>query len=467
MTNFDDKADPELSAIAEYVLDGQAASAPAYEMAHLAVFDFLGCALKALDEPGCRRAIEPIVPDAIVPGGARVPGTSYEFDPATAAFAIGTMGRWLDFNDSWFGKGGGHPSDMWGAILGVGDYLARRGQTLSMAPLLELGIKAYEIMGLHLSDNEFGPYDYTAPLKAATAAVTCRLLGGGAAEIVNAVSQGWADGQPLRIYRYPYTTPRKNWGSPDAASRGVWHAYRAVAGEAGFPKVLSVPEVGLIDAEQKGVPFSTPAPYGSHVMENILFKVYPAQFRAQTAMEAVITLHGEVRDRLDDIACVDVFTHDRALRTVDKRGPLSSASERDHCMQYIVAVGLIHGDLEYSYYHDEAAADPQVDRLREKIELRERSEYTAGFSDPETRSDASAVQVFFADDSSTEEVEVLYPLGDRRRREAAGPVLADKFRRNIAGQLSARNEELVLALFDDPERFRALGVDEFMAMLAA
>ncbi|MBL24924.1 MAG: 2-methylcitrate dehydratase [Rhodospirillaceae bacterium] len=465
MAISDDRPDPELGAIAEYVTDTQITSDLAFEMAHLALFDFLGCALKALDETGCREAIKPIVPEAVIPNGARVPGTSYEFDPATAAFAIGTMGRWLDFNDSWFGKGGGHPSDMWGAILGVGDYLARRGEKLAMGTLLELGIKAYEIMGLHLSENEFGPYDYTAPLKAATAAVTCRLMGGGKAEIVNALSQGWADGQPLRIYRHPYTTPRKNWGSPDAAARGVWHAFRAVAGEDGFPKVLSVSDVGLIDAEQKGVPFSYSKPYGSHVMENILFKVYPAQFRAQTAMEAVIALHEEVSARLDEVERIDVYTHERALRTVDKRGPLTSASERDHCMQYIVAVGLIHGYLEYSHYHDETAADPRVDALREKIELHERPAYSSGFADPEIRTDASALQVFFVDGTKTEEAEVLYPLGDRRRREVAGPVLAEKFRRNLAGRWTGSNEERILSLFDDPEKFKALDVNEFMGAL--
>jgi 2-methylcitrate dehydratase len=457
--------DQTLSDIAAYVTETKIESSQAYEMAHLALFDFIGCALKALDEPECRRVIKPIVPDAIVPGGARVPGTGYEFDPATAAFAIGTMGRWLDFNDSWFGKGGGHPSDMWGAILATADYLARRGREIKMDEVLTLGIKAYEIMGLHLMENEFGPYDYTAPLKAATAAVICRLAGGGEREIINAVSQGWADGQPLRIYRHPYTTPRKNWGSPDAAARGIWHALKAIDGEDGFPRVLSTADVGVHDAEQRGVPFTYPAPYGTHVMENILFKVYPAQFRAQTAMEAVIGLHPQVQGRLDEIDHVDVYTHERALRTVDKRGPLTSSSERDHCMQYIVTIGLIHGCLEYSHYHDKAAADPRVDLLRGKIQLIERESYTKGFGDPEVRSDATAVQVFFADGSSSEEIEVLFPLGDKRRRDAARPVLAQKFLQNTAGCLDGLNGENLRVLFDDPGRFRDITVDKFMGML--
>ncbi|MDA0654955.1 MAG: 2-methylcitrate dehydratase [Proteobacteria bacterium] len=465
MSVADEKPDTELADIARYVVETPIRSVLAYEMAHLALFDFIGCALVALDEPECRRVIKPIVPDAQVKGGARVPGTSYEFDPATAAFAIGTMGRWLDFNDSWFGKGGGHPSDMWGAILGMGDYRSRHGSALTMETVLELGIKAYEIMGLHLVENEFGPYDYTAPLKAATAAVTCRMAGGEAEHIINAVSQGWADGQPLRIYRHPYTTGRKSWGSPDAAARGVWHALKAIDGEAGFPRVLSTPDVGLIDGEQKGVPFTYPAPYGSHVMENILFKVFPAQFRAQTAMEAVTQLHPLVKDRLGEIERVDVYTHERALRTVDKRGPLGSASERDHCMQYIVAVGLIFGCLEYRHYHDDVAADPRIDELREKIVLLERPSYTAGFEDSDIRSDATAIRVGFSDGSSTDEIEVLYPLGDKRRRDAARTVLEQKFRQNVEGRLAPDSEKLVLELYGDPDRFRRIDVAEFMAAL--
>ncbi len=466
MATVEETPDQALSDIASYVSEMEIESSKAYELAHLALFDFIGCALKALDEAECRRVIKPIVPDAIVPGGSRVPGTGYEFDPVTAAFAIGTMGRWLDFNDSWFGKGGGHPSDMWGAILATADYFARRGRDIRMDEVLTLGIKAYEILGLHLMKNDFGPYDYTAPLKAATAAVICRLAGGEKCEIINAVSQGWADGQPLRIYRHPYTTPRKNWGSPDAAARGIWHALKAVDGEAGFPRVMSTADVGVHDAEQRGVPFIYPSPYGCHVMENILFKVYPAQFRAQTAMEAVIELYPMVQGRLGEIERIDVYTHERAMRTVDKRGPLTSASERDHCMQYIVAIGLIHGFLEYNHYHDEAASDPRVDLLRKKIQLIERESYTKGFADPEVRSDATAVQVIFADGSSSAEVEVLFPLGDARRRDAARDVLAQKFLQNTAGCLISVNEKKFRELYYDQDRLRAMSVDRFMAMLA-
>lgn len=455
-----EQPDPELLDIARYVLDGAPASDAAKEMAPLTLLDFLGCALKALGEEECRRAIRPLVPDLYVPGGARVPGTSYEVDPATAAFAIGTMGRWLDFNDSWFGKGGGHPSDMWGALLAVGDYRSRQGNALSMAELLDFGIKAYEVMGLHLNDNEFGPYDYTGSLKAAVAAVVCRMLGGGEKEIVNAVSQGWADGQPLRIYRHPYTTARKNWASPDAAARGVWHAYRAAEGEEGYPGILSTPAAGLIDAEQQGEPFRYPIPYGSHVMENILFKVYPAQFRGQTATEAVLRLYPDVKDRLDQIARVAVYTTERAMRTVDKQGALRTSADRDHCLQYIVAVAMIHGRLDYEFYHDEAAADPRVDALRAKIDLAERASYTKGFEDPEVRSDATAVQVFFEDGSATEEAEVLYPLGDPSRRAAARPVLEEKFARNIAGY----NEAALRELFAASDRLRGMTVDEFMSL---
>jgi 2-methylcitrate dehydratase len=458
--------DKELADIAEYVAGPDITSDLAFEMAHLALLDFLGCALLALDEESCRRIIKPIVPGAVLPGGARVPGTDYEYDPAQAAFATGTMGRWLDFNDSWFGQGGGHPSDMWGAILGMGDYLSRNGTPVSMAKLLELGIKGYEIMCLHLADNRFGPYDYTSPLKAAVAAVITKLLGGGETEIVNAVSQGWADGQPLRLYRHGHTTARKNWASPDAAARGIWHAMKAVEGEPGFPNVLTTKTLGIYEAEQDGVGFVYPRPYGSFAMENILFKVYPAQFRGQTATEAAFRLYPEYKDRLDDIERVDVFTCDRAMRTVDKRGPLHSAADRDHCLQYIVTVGMIHGRLEYAFYHDETAADPRVEALRGKINLMEREAYTKGFEDPDVRTDATAIQVFFKDGTATEEVEVLYPLGDPSRRAESRPVLAEKFAHNIKGRVPAAGEKTLLDLYGAPERLRAMQADEFMALLA-
>ena len=464
--------DPELAAIADYVLGHEIRSDAAFATAHLALFDFLGCALAGLDEEDCRRIIRPIVPGAETPGGARIPGTRYQFDPTTAAFAMGCMGRWLDFNDSWFGTGGGHPADMLGGLLGTADWLSRRARTegkapVTMAAIATLAIKAYEILGLHLLENEFGRYDFTAPLKAATAATVCSLLGGGRREIVAALSQGWVDGQPLRIFRTPYTGPRKNWGSPDAAARGVWHAFKAVDGEPGYPRVLTTPEWGLYDVEQNGTPFHNPLPYGSHVMERIQFKVYPAQFRAQTAMEAAIRLHPMVAPRLGAVTWVEIHTHARTLKTIDKPGPLALPSERDHSLQYITAIGLIFGDLEYRHYHDAVARDPRIDRLIGTMTVAERPAYTAGYNDRVRRTDANAIRIHFADGGATEEVEILYPMGDAKRRDEAIPVLARKFRRNIAGRLPAAQEAALLRLYDDPAALAAMAVDDFMALTVA
>lgn len=465
----DQSPDPELAAIADYVQGYEIRSDAAFATAHLALFDFLGCALAGLDEEDCRRIIRPIVPQALAPGAARIPGTRYELDPATAAFAMGCMGRWLDFNDSWFGTGGGHPADMLGALLGTADYLSRRARAarsepVPMATVAELAIKAYEILGLHLLENEFGRYDFTAPLKAATAAAVCSLLGGGPTEIVAALSQGWVDGQPLRLFRTPFTGPRKNWASPDAAARGVWHAFKAMDGEPGYPRALSAPEWGVTDVEQGGKPFRSPLPYGSHVMERIQFKVYPAQFRAQTAMEAAIRLYPTVAPRLDEVARVEIHTHQRTLRTIDKPGPLSLPSERDHSLQYIAAIGLIFGDLEYRHYHDDVASDPRIDALIAKMTVVERPAYTAGYDDRAKGMDANAIAVRFADGSATKEVEILYPMGDARRRAEAIPVLAKKFRRNIKGRLPKAQEDMLLRLYDDPPALSAMPVDDFMAL---
>jgi len=459
--------DAALADVADYVLGAPITSEAALATAHTALFDFLGCAMAGLDESDCRRVIRPIVPGTVVPDGARVPGTNYAFDPVTAAFAIGCAGRWLDFNDSWFGVGGGHPSDMFGVLLATGDHLSRRGRKVRMATILDLAIKAYEILGLHLMENAFHQYDYSGPLKAATSAVTCRLLGGGRTQIIDALSQGWIDGQPLRIFRAPFTGPRKNWASPDAAARGLWHAWMAVAGEPGYPAALGTPDAGFYDAVMDGVPFRYPRAYGSHVMERIQFKVYPAQFRAQTAMEAAIRLHPEVAGRLDAVERIDIHTHAHTIRTVDKPGPLAGPAERDHCLQYIVAIGLIFGELEYRYYHDETAADPRVDALRSRMKVIERPRYTEGYAKGDPRMDANALQVHFADGGSTAEAEALYPMGDFCRRAEAGPVLADKFRRNLAGRVPLAQEAKLLDLHGNPAALAAMSVDDFMALTVA
>ncbi|MDH3702883.1 MAG: 2-methylcitrate dehydratase [Alphaproteobacteria bacterium] len=461
-----DKPDKILAEIADYVLQDDIIGDQTVRVAHLAFMDFLGCAFAALDERDCQRLIRPLVPGLTVPGGARVPGTRYELDPASAAFGFSALGRWLDYNDSWFGKGGGgHPSDMFGALLAMGDYLSRNSggaRALTMNDVLVAGVKAYEIMGLHLQMNEFGGFDFTGPLKAACAAVLTRMLGGGFDDIIAAVSQGWVDGQPLRIVRSPRTGPRKNWASADAASRAVWLAMKTMEGESGYPEVLTTPGTGLYDAERNGEAFEFSNRFGSFVMDTIQFKVYPAQFRTQTALEAAIALYPLIRDRLEDIERVEIETHERTIHTVDKTGELDGPADRDHCLQYIVAIGLIFGALRYVHYSDAIAADPRVDALRDRMLVRENPDYTRGYQDKTIKTDANALQVFFTDGTSTERVEVLYPMGDPVRRQEVLPVLARKFRENLAGRLSDAKTAALVSLYDDFETFSAMPVDRFV-----
>ncbi len=462
------KVEPDkiLAGIADYVLQDDVIDDKTVCIAHLAFMDFLGCAFAALDEPDCQRLIRPLVPGMSVAGGARIPGTGYELDPAAAAFGFSALGRWLDYNDSWFGKGGGgHPSDMFGALLAMGDHLSRKGRGArapTMNEVLVAGAKAYEIMGLHLQMNEFGGFDFTGPLKAACAAVLTRMLGGGFDDIVAAVSQGWVDGQPLRIVRSPRTGPRKNWASADAASRAVWLAMKTMDGESGYPEVLTTPVTGLYDSERNGEPFVFNRSFGSFVMDTIQFKVYPAQFRTQTALEAAITLHPHIGDRLAEIERVEIETHERTIHTVDKTGELGGPADRDHCLQYIVAIGLIFGELRYSHYGDAVAADPRVDALRDRMLVRENPEFTRGYQDQSIKTDANAVQIFFTDGTSTKRVEVLYPMGDPVRRQEVLPVLARKFRENLSGRLPDAKAKALVSLYDNFDRFSKLPVDRFV-----
>lgn len=458
--------DEVLAEIANYTLREDAVGAETRRVAHIAFMDFLGCAFAALDEQDCLRLIRPLAPQMKVPGGARVPGTAYELDPASAAFGFSALGRWLDYNDSWFGKGGGgHPSDMFGAILAMGDYLSRNSdgrRGVTMGDLLDAGTKAYEILGLHLHVNDFGGFDFTGPLKAACAAVTTRMLGGGFDEIVAAVSQGWVDGQPLRVVRSPRTGPRKNWASADAASRAVWLAIKTMEGETGYPDVLTTPVTGLYDAERNGASFEFERGFDTFVMDTIQFKVYPAQFRTQTALEAAIALHPSIADRIADIDRIEIETHARTIHTVDKTGELHGPADRDHCLQYIVAIGLIFGELQYRHYGDDIAADPRVDALRDRMLVRESLDYTRGYEDKSIKTDANAVQVFFNDGTSTDRVEVLYPMGDPVRRQEVLPVLARKFRENVTGRLPDAKADALIGLYDDHEGFCRMPVGRFV-----
>ncbi|HTP65506.1 MAG TPA: bifunctional 2-methylcitrate dehydratase/aconitate hydratase [Geobacteraceae bacterium] len=466
--------DREMREIADYVVDYGIESDEARDTAALVLLDSLGCALLALDFPECRRLLGPIVPGTVVPLGARVPGTRFELDPVKCAFDIGAMIRWLDYNDTWLAAEWGHPSDNLGGILAVADFVSRRRSAAGEAPLvmrelLDAMIKAHEIQGIMALENSLNRVglDHVALVKLATAAVVTRLLGGGIEEIVDAVSQVWADGQSLRLYRHaPNTGSRKSWAAGDAASRGVRLALMTMAGEKGYPGALSAANWGFYDVSFRGKRFRLPQPYGTYVMENILFKVaFPAEFHAQTAVECAFALHGEVRDRLDEIARIVITTQEPALRIIAKSGPLYNPADRDHCLQYTVAAGLVFGELTASHYSDEAAVDPRIDRLRGLMEVVEEPRYTRDYLDPAKRSIANAVQVFFRDGSATARIEVEYPLGHRRRRREGVPLLLAKCRRNLAGRLSPDQVEWLMAVCLDRERLERLPVHEFVGII--
>ncbi|HEX9023447.1 MAG TPA: bifunctional 2-methylcitrate dehydratase/aconitate hydratase [Geobacteraceae bacterium] len=467
--------DREMLDIADYVVDYAIESSEAWETAALVLLDSLGCAMLALGFPECRRLLGPIVPGTMVPLGARVPGTDFELDPVKCAFDTGTLIRWLDFNDTWLAAEWGHPSDNLGGILAVADFQGRRKAAAGEAPLLMAEvlaamIKAHEIQGVMALENSLNRVglDHVALVKLATAAVTTRLLGGGRDEIASALSQVWVDGQPLRAYRHaPNTGSRKSWAAGDAASRGVSLALLTMAGERGYPSALSAPTWGFYDASFRKGHFRFPRPYASYVMENVLFKVaFPAEFHAQTAVECAVALHGEVRDRLDDVARVVVTTQESAMRIIAKSGPLHNPADRDHCLQYMVAVGLIFGELTARHYGDEVAADPRIDRLRALMEVAEEARYSRDYLDPERRSIANAVQVFFRDGSGTARIEVEYPLGHRRRRAEGVPLLLRKCRENLATSLPVAMVEELMELCLERERLERTPVHEFMEKMA-
>jgi 2-methylcitrate dehydratase len=466
--------DHEMVEIADYVADYVIESDQAYETARYVLMDAIGCAFLALAFPDCRRLLGPVVPGTIVPGGARVPGTGFVLDPVKGAFDIGILVRWLDYNDTWLAAEWGHPSDNLGGILAAADFVSRHRESLGNPPLfmgdvLTAMIKAHEIQGVMALENSFNRVglDHVALVKLATAAVTARLLGGGREEIANAVSQVWVDGQSLRVYRQaPNTGPRKSWAAGDATSRGVWLALISVAGEMGYPSALTADNWGFYGVSFRGGRFILPRPYGSYVMENILFKVsFPAEFHAQTAVECAIILHPLVRERFGSISRIVICTQEPAIRIISKRGPLYNAADRDHCLQYITAIGLIYGELNSGHYREDIASDPRIDSLREKMEVVEEPCYTRDYHDPAKLSIANAVQVFFADGSHTEKVAVEYPIGHPRRRDEALPLLVEKCRKNLGAGLSATRAATFIELCLDRERLETMAVNEFMDML--
>jgi 2-methylcitrate dehydratase len=474
-SNVRSAPDRILSEIADYVSDYDVESEEAYKTASYCLMDSIGCGLLALRYPECAKLIGPVVPGATLPGGARVPGTQLELDPVRAAFCTGAALRWLDYNDTWLAAEWGHPSDNLGGILAVADYLSRRrvfegGEPLFVRDVFTAMIKAHEIQGVLALQNSFNRVglDHVLLVRVSTAAVTAGMLGGGKEEIMNAVSNAWLDGGALRTYRHaPNTGSRKSWAAGDATSRGVSLALMALAGEMGYPSALSAQRWGFYDVLFGGKSFSLPRPFGSYVMENILFKIsFPAEFHAQTAVEAAFELHPEVRDRLHEVERVEISTQESAVRIIDKTGPLHNPADRDHCLQYMTAVGLIFGELTADHYEDETARDPRVDSLREKIEVVEDERYSRDYLDPQKRSIANAVRVFFGDGTATEKVEVEYPIGHRRRRKEGIPLLERKFGSNLRTRLPEWRARKVEELLLDRERLQSAPVHRFMGMLS-
>jgi len=434
--------------------------------------DTLACGFQALSFPACTRMLGPVVPGATMAGGARVPGTSYELDPVQAAFNIGAMIRWLDFNDAWLAAEWGHPSDNVGGILALADYLTRAGRkSFAVDDVLQAMIKAHEIQGVLALDNSYNRVglDHVLLVRVATTAVATAMLGGDKDKIIAALSNAWTDGGALRLYRHaPNTGPRKSWAAGDATSRGVRLALMAMQGEMGYPSVLTAKEWGYYDVLFGGKPFSLGRSFGSYVMENVLFKIsFPAEFHAQTAVECAIQLHEQVKNRLTDIATITITTQESAIRIIDKSGPLNNPADRDHCIQYMTAIGLIFGALTADHYEESVARDPRIDALRAKMICVEDQQYTKDYLDPGKRSIANAVQVFFKDGSSTEKVAVEYPVGHRRRRAEGMPLLVEKFQANLASRLPAGQCAAIRELCLDSERLRATSVDRFADMFLA
>ncbi len=464
--------DPVLVDIADYVCTYEIDSDEAYSTARYCLMDSLACSMLAMKFAGARQLLGPMVPGSEMPGGARVPGTTFELEPAQAAFNLGMLIRYLDFNDTWLAAEWGHPSDNLGAILCVADYLSRRNVAQGKAPLtmkdvLTAMIKAHEIQGILALENSFNRVglDHVLLVRVASTAVVTRILGGTHQQVVDAVSNAWIDGGALRLYRHaPNTGSRKSWAAGDACRRAVTLALMVLRGEMGYPSALSADVWGFYDVLFKGKEFKFQRGYGSYVMENVLFKIsFPAEFHAQTAVECAMQLHPEVKDHLQDIERITIETQEAGGRIIDKTGPLDNYADRDHCIQYMVAVPLILGELTADSYNDEVAADPRIDALREKMEVRENDGFTRDYFDPEKRAIGNAIQVFFSDGSSTDRLEISYPIGHRRRRAEGIPVLVEKFRSAIGDHYSADQTARIEAACSDQAVLESTAVTDFVA----
>jgi 2-methylcitrate dehydratase len=451
-------------AIAAYVYHWKTPSKEAMATARMCLTDALGCAIAALEYPACTKLLGPIVPGTAVPHGCHIPGTPYVLDPVRGAFNLGSMIRWLDYNDTWLAAEWGHPSDNIGGILCLMDYLSRkqiaeRKQAFTVQELLLAIIKAYEIQGVLALSNSFNSigFDHVIFVKVATAAVATAILGGSQQQIVNSISNAWIDVGPLRTYRHtPNTGSRKSWAAGDATSRGVQLAWMTMQGEMGYNTALTAHTWGLYDVLFNGEPFTLTRPLENYVIENVLFKItFPAEFHAQTAVECAIALHSKVRGRLDQIKGIKIYTQEPAIRIIDKLGPLNNPADRDHCLQYMVAVALLSGQLTAEGYEDAAAQNPKIDHLRSKMQVVENPHFTSDYLHPDKRSIAATLEVEFTD-QQIENLTIEYPLGHRRRRSEGTPLLFDKFKNNLSSRFDSSRVEQILHYLTDDQRTQAL-----------
>ena len=475
-TNVRPNPDDVLVKIADYVLDKQIESEEAYNTARYCLMDTLGCGLLALTFPDCVKLLGPYVEGTKVPGGVRVPGTKHVLDPVKGAWDIGAIIRWLDFNDTWLAAEWGHPSDNLGGILATADYLSQKNISEGKDPLLikdvlTYMIKAHEVQGILALENSFNRVglDHVVLVKVASTAVISAMLGLNKEQTIDALSQAWVDGQSLRTYRHaPNAGPRKSWAAGDATSRALQLVLLTQKGQIGYPSVLTAPTWGFYDVQFKGEKFSLPREFSSYVMENVLFKIsFPAEFHAQTSVEAAVILHEEIKDRIDEIDTVEITTHESAIRIISKEGTLNNPADRDHCIQYMTAIGLLKGDLVAEDYEDDVASDPRIDELRSKMVIKEDERYTKEYLEEDKRSIANAIVIHFKDGSSTEKVEVEYPIGHRRRREQGMPLLIEKFKSNLSTQFSKNRTKEILSLCEDQSTLENSSVIDFMNLMIA
>jgi 2-methylcitrate dehydratase len=477
ISNVRPKPDAVLTKIADYATKYSIKSEEAFETARYCLIDTLGCGFEALEYPACTKLMGPIVQGTVVPNGAKVPGTQFQLDPVKAAFDIGTMIRWLDFNDTWLAAEWGHPSDNLGGILACADWLSRTAlangrKPLLMRDVLAAMIKAHEIQGMLALENSFNRVglDHVVLVKVASTAVVADMIGCSYDEVVNAVSQAWVDGQSLRTYRHtPNTGSRKSWAAGDATSRAVRLALISKTGEMGYPSGLSAKTWGFYDVLFKGNEFRFQRPFGSYVMENVLFKIsFPAEFHSQTAVECAMQIHaqlGKLKKTPEDIKKITIRTHEACIRIIDKKGPLDNPADRDHCIQYMVAVPILFGRLTAGDYEDSIARDPRIDKLRDRIECVEDKKFTKDYHDPDKRSIANALTVEFRDGTKMKEIACEYPIGHKRRRKEGMPVLVEKFRTNLARRFPARQQKVILDLCLDAKKLQATPVNEFVDLM--